>query len=182
MTSGCQWVKAFPSKFCDKTMKIARKTKKLAQDYPRRIVRSLKVGLAVSLVSLFYYFDPLYDGFEQEGVLWDVLTVVLVFEFYVDNLNFFRFVIYFIKDGNQVMVSSGTVIHGKRTSKSETLLRTVLTKLKLLTTTLTVKSSRALREMASTFLNMVRTSSANTHIESSKKAAEDLKSLLKTNP
>ncbi|XP_038997129.1 aluminum-activated malate transporter 2-like [Hibiscus syriacus] len=64
-------------------MKIARKTKKLGQDDPRRMVHSLKVGLAVSLVSLFYYFDPIYDSFGQEGAMWAVLTVVLVFEFSV---------------------------------------------------------------------------------------------------
>ncbi|KAE8707605.1 Aluminum-activated malate transporter 1 [Hibiscus syriacus] len=230
-------------------MKIASKTKKQGQDDPRRIVRSLKVGLAVSLVLLLYYFYPLYDGFGQEGALWVVLTVVLAFEisvgatlgkglnrmlatlvagalgvgahcsstlsgrkgkpilvatfvFIIDVITtFMRFIptvkarypyghLIFIltfclvsissyrddqvlemahdrlilQDGNEVMVRSGTVIHGKCTSKSETLLGTVLTKLKLLTATLTVKSS-----------------SANTHIESSKKAAEDLKSLLKTN-
>ncbi|XP_038997130.1 aluminum-activated malate transporter 2-like [Hibiscus syriacus] len=61
-------------------MKIASKTKKQGQDDPRRIVRSLKVGLAVSLVLLLYYFYPLYDGFGQEGALWVVLTVVLAFE------------------------------------------------------------------------------------------------------
>ncbi|KAK8489052.1 hypothetical protein V6N13_094697 [Hibiscus sabdariffa] len=41
-------------------------------------------------------------------------------------------------DGNRVMVRSGSVIHGKCTSKLETSLGTVLTKLKLLTPTLTM--------------------------------------------
>ncbi|KAK8596072.1 hypothetical protein V6N12_064572 [Hibiscus sabdariffa] len=63
-------------------MEIARKTKKLGQDDPRRIVHSLKVGLAITLVSLFYYFEPLYDGF-GDSAMWAVLTVVLVFEFSV---------------------------------------------------------------------------------------------------
>ncbi|KAL4284805.1 hypothetical protein GQ457_16G007930 [Hibiscus cannabinus] len=82
ITRGCQWLKALPNKFCDKTMEIARKTKKLGQDDPRRIVHSLKVGLAITLVSLFYYFEPLYDGF-GDSAMWAVLTVVLVFEFSV---------------------------------------------------------------------------------------------------
>lgn len=82
ITRGCQWFKALPNKFCDKTMEIVRKTKKLGQDDPRRIVHSLKVGLALTLVSLFYYFKPLYDGF-GDSAMWAVLTVVVVFEFSV---------------------------------------------------------------------------------------------------
>ncbi|KAK8596069.1 hypothetical protein V6N13_000727 [Hibiscus sabdariffa] len=79
---GCQWLKSLPNKFCDKTTEIARRTKKLGQDDPRRIVHSLKVGLAITLVSLFYYFKPLYDGFGNSA-MWAVLTVVVVLEFSV---------------------------------------------------------------------------------------------------
>ncbi|KAL3646929.1 hypothetical protein CASFOL_009473 [Castilleja foliolosa] len=61
------------------TMKTA---KKVGEDDPRRIVHSMKVGLALTLVSLFYYFRPLYDGFGQAG-MWAILTVVVVFEFTV---------------------------------------------------------------------------------------------------
>ncbi|XP_031273737.1 aluminum-activated malate transporter 2-like [Pistacia vera] len=56
---------------------------KLGQDDPRRVTHSLKVGLAVTLVSiLFYYFEPLYHGFGVSA-MWAVLTVVVVFEFSV---------------------------------------------------------------------------------------------------
>ncbi|KAE8707606.1 Aluminum-activated malate transporter 8 [Hibiscus syriacus] len=252
-TSGCQWVKAFPRKLCDKTMKIARKTKKLGQDDPRRMVHSLKVGLAVSFVSLFYYFDPLYDSFGQEGAVWAVLTVVLVFEFSVGatlgkGLN--RMLATLVagalgvgahclstlsgKKGKPILVATFVFIiavittfmrffptvkanfarwepgHGlfryrhpwKMYLKVGNLTWDCAYKVEALNSHLNCKiqtpaeirgkieepckrvsleCSRALREMASTFLNMVRTSSANTHIESSKKAAEDLKSLLKTN-
>ncbi|KAK8596071.1 hypothetical protein V6N13_000729 [Hibiscus sabdariffa] len=82
ITRGCQWLKALPNKFCDKTMGIARKMKKLGQDDPRRIFHSLKVGLALTLVSLFYYFEPLYDSF-GDSAIWAVMTVVLVLEFSV---------------------------------------------------------------------------------------------------
>ena len=44
------------------------------------MIHSLKVGLALTLVSLFYYFKPLYDGFGF-STMWAVLTVVVVFEF-----------------------------------------------------------------------------------------------------
>ncbi|KAJ6408803.1 hypothetical protein OIU84_008491 [Salix udensis] len=57
-------------------------TKNLGQEDPRRIIHSLKVGLAITLISLFYYFEPLYDGFGVSA-MWAVMTVVLVFEFSV---------------------------------------------------------------------------------------------------
>ncbi|KAL5765407.1 hypothetical protein ACOSP7_016024 [Xanthoceras sorbifolium] len=79
---GWGWLKAFPGKIISKVVEFARKTKKLGQDDPRRIIHSLKVGLAITLVSMFYYFEPLYDGFGVSA-MWAVLTVVVVFEFSV---------------------------------------------------------------------------------------------------
>lgn len=64
---------------------MAMKTKKIGEDDPRRILHSIKVGFALTLVSLFYYFRPLYDGFGQAG-MWAILTVVVVFEFSVGKL------------------------------------------------------------------------------------------------
>uniref|UniRef100_A0A803LXN1 Aluminum-activated malate transporter n=1 Tax=Chenopodium quinoa TaxID=63459 RepID=A0A803LXN1_CHEQI len=61
---------------------ISQLTKKLAKDDPRRIIHSIKVGFAITLVSLFYYFDPLYQGFGVNA-MWAVLTAVVVFEFSV---------------------------------------------------------------------------------------------------
>ncbi|GAA0176262.1 transporter [Lithospermum erythrorhizon] len=69
-------------KFKDEVVNIAKETKKIGKDDPRRIIHAAKVGLALTLVSLFYYFKPLYDGFGQAG-MWAVLTVVVVFEFSV---------------------------------------------------------------------------------------------------
>lgn len=75
-------LKSLPGKSMSKLIELAKKTKKLGQDDPRRIIHSLKVGLAITLVSLFYYFEPLYDGFGVSA-MWAVLTVVVVFEFSV---------------------------------------------------------------------------------------------------
>ncbi|EXC36054.1 Aluminum-activated malate transporter 2 [Morus notabilis] len=63
----------------DQAVEIARKVKKHGKDDPRRVIHSLKVGLALMLISLFYYFRP---GFGDEA-MWAVLTVVVVFEFSV---------------------------------------------------------------------------------------------------
>ncbi|XP_057778324.1 aluminum-activated malate transporter 8-like isoform X2 [Salvia miltiorrhiza] len=63
-------------------METAKNTKKIGEDDPRRIFHSVKVGFTLTLVSLFYYFRPLYNGFGQAG-MWAILTVVVVFEFSV---------------------------------------------------------------------------------------------------
>ncbi|CAO2840910.1 unnamed protein product [Amaranthus hypochondriacus] len=58
------------------------KSLKLAKNDQRRVIHSLKVGLALTLVSLFYYFQPLYNTF-HDSATWAVITVVVVFEYTV---------------------------------------------------------------------------------------------------
>ena len=62
-TRACVWHKLMANKIVE----VVEKTKKLGQDDPRRIVHSLKVGLALTLVSLFYYIQPLYDRIGEIG-------------------------------------------------------------------------------------------------------------------
>jgi hypothetical protein len=83
---GCGWIKSLPERSKAKIVECARKIKKLGQDDPRRVNHSVKVGLAITLVSLFYYFEPLYDGF-GDSAMWAVMTVVVVFEFSVGKLH-----------------------------------------------------------------------------------------------
>ncbi|XP_021278600.1 aluminum-activated malate transporter 2-like [Herrania umbratica] len=72
-----------PSKtWNNRVVELARKAKNLGKDDPRKVVHSLKVALALTLVSLFYYFKPLYNGFGVNAI-WAVLTVVFVLEFSV---------------------------------------------------------------------------------------------------
>ncbi|XP_074583360.1 aluminum-activated malate transporter 10-like [Curcuma longa] len=68
------WLKA-PAGF-------GRKAWLIGADDPRKVVHGLKVGAALSLVSLFYYTRPLYDGVGG-WAMWAVMTVVVVFEFTV---------------------------------------------------------------------------------------------------
>ncbi|KAL2503116.1 Aluminum-activated malate transporter 8 [Forsythia ovata] len=81
-SGSCSCITAIPGKFKAKVVEFTEKTKKIGQDDPRRIAHSAKVGLALTLVSFFYYFRPLYDGFGQAG-MWAILTVVVVFEYTV---------------------------------------------------------------------------------------------------
>ncbi|KAK8649669.1 hypothetical protein V6N13_139335 [Hibiscus sabdariffa] len=70
--------------FCEnvnaRVSEFVSNVRKLGRDDPRRVVHSLKVGLALTLVSLLYYCQPLYDSFGVSA-MWAVITVVLVFEF-----------------------------------------------------------------------------------------------------
>lgn len=85
LARGWWWIKDLHNKSLAKVVEIARQTKKIGQDDPRRVIHSLKVGLALTLVSLFYYFQPLYKSFGVSA-MWAVMTVVVVFEFSVGKL------------------------------------------------------------------------------------------------
>lgn len=65
-----------------KLVGVARKAKALGKDDPRRVIHSLKLGLALTIVSLLYYYKPLYANFGVSA-MWAVITVVVVFEFSV---------------------------------------------------------------------------------------------------
>ncbi|KAK3025187.1 hypothetical protein RJ639_044357 [Escallonia herrerae] len=82
LARGWLLLKALPEKFKAKMVNFAMVTKKLGQDDPRRVIHSLKVGLALSLVSLFYYFETLFNSFGVYA-MWAIMTVVVVFEFSV---------------------------------------------------------------------------------------------------
>jgi uncharacterized membrane protein len=78
--------KNLPMNFKSKVINAKDSVKKIGKDDPRRVIHSLKVGFALTVVSLFYYSRPLYNGFGVAG-MWAVLTVVVVFEFTVGKFN-----------------------------------------------------------------------------------------------
>ncbi|GAB4859846.1 hypothetical protein Ancab_011326 [Ancistrocladus abbreviatus] len=78
----CSWLKAECEKLRCTLMEFRRTTKNLAKDDPRRMVHSMKVGRSITLVSLFYYFEPLHEGFGVFAI-WAVLTVIVIFEYSV---------------------------------------------------------------------------------------------------
>uniref|UniRef100_A0A0D9VJE0 Aluminum-activated malate transporter n=1 Tax=Leersia perrieri TaxID=77586 RepID=A0A0D9VJE0_9ORYZ len=61
---------------------FAKKVWKIGADDPRKPAYGVKVGIALTLVSLFYYVRPLYNGISGNAV-WAIMTVVLVFEYTV---------------------------------------------------------------------------------------------------
>lgn len=53
-----------------------------AVDDSRKVMHCVEVGMALTIVSLFYYIRPLYNRIGGNA-MWEVLTVVVVFEFTV---------------------------------------------------------------------------------------------------
>lgn len=86
--SSSQYWKSFYS-FVDKVKRfpglLRRTLWKVGKDDPRKVVHSLKVGLALTLVSLLYLMEPLYKGIGKNAVV-AVMTVVVVMEFTVGML------------------------------------------------------------------------------------------------
>ncbi|EEF48661.1 conserved hypothetical protein [Ricinus communis] len=75
-------IMSFPRKSWPKVVDLWRKIAKLGKDDPRRIIHSLKAGLALILVLLLYYLDPVYDSFGANAI-WAIITVIIMIEFSV---------------------------------------------------------------------------------------------------
>ncbi|GAB4824615.1 hypothetical protein Ancab_007488 [Ancistrocladus abbreviatus] len=81
-TRASQWLMSMPKRLKASIIVFLTMATKLAKEDPRRIVHAFKVALAISTVSVFYYYQPLYNGF-RVNAMWAVLTVVVIFEFSV---------------------------------------------------------------------------------------------------
>jgi len=75
-------LKGFFVRFVMRVWKFLKKAWDLGVDEPRKFFHCLKVGVALMVVSLFYYMRPLYDGVGGSAI-WAVMTVVVVFEYTV---------------------------------------------------------------------------------------------------
>ncbi|GKV29754.1 hypothetical protein SLEP1_g38653 [Rubroshorea leprosula] len=73
-------MKTIISKSKEKVLSILESYIKLGKDDPRRVKHSIKVALAITLVSFIYYDHNLYHTFKSNGI-WAVITVVVVFEY-----------------------------------------------------------------------------------------------------
>ncbi|XP_010556613.1 PREDICTED: aluminum-activated malate transporter 10 [Tarenaya hassleriana] len=61
------------------TVASMEKAWRIGAEEPTKVVHCLKVGLALSLVSIFYYMRPLYEGVGGNA-MWAIMTVVVVFD------------------------------------------------------------------------------------------------------
>ncbi|KAL0650993.1 hypothetical protein Bca4012_093684 [Brassica carinata] len=71
----------------EKLREIVREGRRVGEEDPRRIVHSFKAGVALVLVSSFYYYQPFGPFTDYFGInaMWAVMTVVVVFEFSVGS-------------------------------------------------------------------------------------------------
>ena len=69
-------------RFVSKVGGFFQRAWRLGVNEPKKSIHCVKVGLALCLVSLFYYMRPLYDGVGGNA-MWAVMTVVVVFEYTV---------------------------------------------------------------------------------------------------
>lgn len=75
-------LKGLIMRFVMRVWMFLKKAWDLGVDEPRKFFHCLKVGVALMVVSLFYYMRPLYDGVGGSAI-WAVMTVVVVFEYTV---------------------------------------------------------------------------------------------------
>jgi len=71
---------SFISSLYSKLCKFMKKAWEIGVNDPRKFIHCLKVGIALTAVSLFYYLKPLYDGVGRNA-MWAVMTVIVVFEY-----------------------------------------------------------------------------------------------------
>ncbi|CAH8278056.1 unnamed protein product [Arabidopsis lyrata] len=63
-----------------KMKKILKNLWNVGKEDPRRVIHAMKVGVALTLVSLLYLMEPFFKGVVKNA-LWAVMTVVVVLEF-----------------------------------------------------------------------------------------------------
>ena len=73
-------IKRFYGRTNFKSLRVLEKLWNLGVADPRKVIHCIKVGLALSIVSLFYYMRPLYHDFGGNA-MWAVMTVVVDFEY-----------------------------------------------------------------------------------------------------
>ncbi|MBA0763273.1 hypothetical protein Gotri_012748 [Gossypium trilobum] len=72
-------LKGLISGFALKVRMFVKKAWDVGTNDPRKVIHCIKVGLALAIVSLFYFMRPFYDGVGGNA-MWAVMTVVVVFE------------------------------------------------------------------------------------------------------
>ena len=72
--------------FVMKIWKFLVESWKIGVAEPKKFIHCIKVGLALSVVSTFYYMRPLYQSVGGNA-MWAIMTVVVVFEYMVGKLS-----------------------------------------------------------------------------------------------
>ncbi|XP_061967104.1 aluminum-activated malate transporter 10-like [Populus nigra] len=76
------WLKGLLGEFMLKIWNFLEKARNIAVAEPKKVIHCLKVAVTLTIVSLFYYMRPLYEGVGGNA-MWAIMTVVVVFEYTV---------------------------------------------------------------------------------------------------
>ncbi|KAL6602742.1 hypothetical protein ACP70R_043103 [Stipagrostis hirtigluma subsp. patula] len=76
------WLFSCTAALRDKVVGFAKTAWKTGADDPRKVLHGLKMAIALTICSVFYYVRPLYV-FTGENAIWAILTVVLIIEYTV---------------------------------------------------------------------------------------------------
>jgi hypothetical protein len=77
------WLKGLFYRPISKIWRFLDKAWNLGVAEPQKVIHGAKVGLALSILSIFFYMMPVYGGFYAVGdgdATWAIMTVVVVFE------------------------------------------------------------------------------------------------------
>ncbi|KAF4347360.1 hypothetical protein F8388_007268 [Cannabis sativa] len=74
-------IKTIASLISNTASYVRERTRSINKQKMRRVIHSVKVGLALVLVSLLYLLDPLYEQV-GDNAMWAIMTVVVIFEFF----------------------------------------------------------------------------------------------------
>ncbi|PIM98797.1 putative membrane protein [Handroanthus impetiginosus] len=81
--NGCICFKTISNKFiryCNEFKDFSRKAFEMGRNDPRKIIHAMKMGLALSLVSLLIFWKQPFSDVAQYSI-WAILTVIVMFEF-----------------------------------------------------------------------------------------------------
>ncbi|KAK6132049.1 hypothetical protein DH2020_034213 [Rehmannia glutinosa] len=86
--SGCTCFRTICRNFkhsCNDLKDFSRKALEMGKNYPRKIMHAIKMGLALSLVSLLIFWKQPFSDVAQYSI-WAILTVIVMFEFTIAAL------------------------------------------------------------------------------------------------
>jgi hypothetical protein len=88
---------------CNHVKDFTKKAVEMGRSDPRKVIFAIKMGLALSLVSLLLFWEESFDAVGQYSI-WAILTVIVMFEFSIGSAIWLSMVIF---DQKMIFSSAG---------------------------------------------------------------------------